>query len=135
MGTRSSIRVFDEFAPDIPLLNMYGQWDGNAGGVGRDLALYLKRMTVVNGISDYKAKNTANGASCLAAQIVAKFKESIGSFYLMPPGQEPEYWNYEVRVTDTGEIRLRVTYDGQQVFNGNPKNFRPNRIEKRAYRD
>jgi len=133
MGTRSTTRVIDSDGNggEVVLANMYGQWDGYPSGHGRDLALWLKSLTVVAGISDYKAKNTANGIMCLAAQVIGKFKQGIGCYYLMPPTQEPEYHSYEIRVDADNKIRLRMTYDGKQVFNGQPKNFRAARIKKR----
>lgn len=102
MGTRSLTYVYDEPRPEPKkkgnaVVCMYRQMDGYPSGHGTELATFLTAIQLVNGITDYKATNLANGMACLAAQIVAHFKTEIGQFYLLPTkqpqdaGQEYEY--------------------------------------------
>jgi hypothetical protein len=82
MGTRSITRVKDEFGKVI--LTMYRQMDGYLEGHGADLVEFLSGIQLTNGIdirqSDIK---TANGMGCLAAQLVAHFKDGPGGFYIV----------------------------------------------------
>lgn len=100
MGTRSTIKFYEG---NDPLLSIYTQYDGYISGVGHDLANFLKNIKVVNG---YGPKDTifnaANGMGCLAAQYLAKFKDSIGNIYVTTPDDKQEY-NYEVRLIKKSE--------------------------------
>lgn len=102
MGTRSLTYVYDgNRESGTPVVCMYRQMDGYPSGHGSELATYLSAFTIVNGIRGSETARTANGMSCLAAQLVAFFKTEIGQFYLMPTvqdqdsGQEYEYHIYE----------------------------------------
>ena len=93
MGTRSLTFVYDEDGKKI--VNMYRQMDGYPSGHGKDLAEFLEPITMVNGIDTTKAV-IANGPGCLAAQLVAHFKDGPGDIYLEPTtavdcGQDYEY--------------------------------------------
>jgi hypothetical protein len=99
MGTRSLTFVYDE---DKTLLNLYRQFDGYPSGHGVDLAKFLDGFKIVNGYGEVKPK-IANGMGCLAAQLVAHFKESVGGFYIHAVtdtncGQDYEYHIYQDRV-------------------------------------
>jgi hypothetical protein len=96
--------------------SIYQQFDGYIGGVGHDLANFLKDKTIVNGIGMDQSMATghANGMGCLAAQYIAQGKERIGGFYMTSPGDEQAY-NYEVRLVD-GELRIKV-----DNFEGTPQ--------------
>jgi hypothetical protein len=62
---------------------MYRQFDGYPSGHGKELAEFLKPMEIVNGLRPGAAENKiANGAGCLAAQMVAHFKDEPGGIYL-----------------------------------------------------
>ncbi|WP_196300473.1 hypothetical protein, partial [Streptococcus pneumoniae] len=81
---------------------MYRQFDGYPSGHGKELAEFLTGIKMVNGISrDDEKQRIANGAGCLAAQIVEHFKREngAGGIYLMPfdvdAGQE---YIYKVKV-------------------------------------
>ena len=64
-------------------MNMYRQMDGYPDGHGLELATLLKNIKIVDGlIVGDSIEKTANGAGCLAAQIVANFKVEAGGFYL-----------------------------------------------------
>ena len=99
MGTRSLTFVYDE---DKTLLNLYRQYDGYPTGHGAELAEFLNGFTIVNGFGEVRQK-IANGMGCLAAQLVAHFKESVGGFYIHAVtdtncGQDYEYHIYQDRV-------------------------------------
>ena len=93
MGTRSLTRViprqeglsFSEGHDHVKksVINMYRQYDGYPKGHGIDLAEFLDDFTVVNGLgADTYPLKIANGYSCLAAQLVAHFKDGPGGIYL-----------------------------------------------------
>jgi hypothetical protein len=135
MGTRSLTRVFETYRDEkknkqvkIQLVNMYRQYDGYPEGHGTELADFLNGGKVVNGIGG-DDKNVFNGAGCLAAQMIAHFKDGAGGFYIEPItakncGQEFEY---EVIVDfDTKEITLKcfeVWNKKKLIFEGKPSDF------------
>jgi hypothetical protein len=96
MGTRSLTFVYDE--SNRLVLNLYRQMDGYPSGHGVDLAEFLSRLRLVNGFTPKESIGThANGMGCLAAQMVAHFKTSIGGFYIETPNSENfEDYNYHV---------------------------------------
>jgi hypothetical protein len=93
MGTRSTIKFYsdNEFMTAI-----YQQYDGYLkGGVGEELADFLAKTTIVNGISMGNNSGKANGAGCLVAQYIARHKKSIGGLYITTESDTQEY-NYTV---------------------------------------
>lgn len=108
MSTRSTITFFGEYGDKEPVLNVYQQFDGYIGGVGYDLANFLKDKKVINGIGMDQSMDDgfANGMGCLAAQYVASQKTEIGGFYLTVKDHSEGY-NYEVRLID-GNIIISV---------------------------
>lgn len=97
MGTRSLTRVFDD---DRQLVNMYRQMDGYPSGHGIALFEFLDGLQLVNGISLTNAKERiANGPGCLAAQLVAHFKQGPGGIYLHPPADTNCDQEYEYHLT------------------------------------
>ena len=70
---------------------MYRQFDGYPTGHGAELAEFLSSGTMVNGIG-VDQNLVFNGMGCLAAQMVAHFKQTPGGFYIHP-----------VEVTDCGQ--------------------------------
>ena len=100
MGTRSLTFVYDEDGRKI--INMYRQYDGYPSGHGKDLAEFLEPITMVNGIGVTEAV-IANGPGCLAAQLVAHFKDGPGGIYLEPVSQTSCGQDYEYHVKPKGE--------------------------------
>jgi len=100
MGTRSLTRViprqkglsYSEGHNHVEksVINMYRQYDGYPQGHGVDLGEFLDDFNMVNGLvmDQYKVK-TANGAGCLAAQLVQHFKNGPGNVYLEAANGEP----------------------------------------------
>ena len=86
MGTRAITLIVDQtWTKDnqSPLVNMYRQHDGYPSGHGAELFGFLVGLKLINGMSGGEALDThANGAGCLAAQLVDHFKEDVGGIYL-----------------------------------------------------
>ena len=105
MGTRALTFVYD--ADNQPFLNLYRQYDGYIeGGHGSELAEFLAGKKLVNGYGK-ESNDLANGMGCLAASLVAHFKETVGGFYIHSVtetqcGQDYEYHVYEDRVKVLG---------------------------------
>ena len=118
MGTRCLTYVYEG---NSPLVCLYRQFDGYPSGHGAELANFLKGIKLGNGIADNpKMGKFANGMGCLAAQLVAHFKKSVGGFYIHPVtdsvGVDYEYHVYanKVVVKDSDEV---------VVFSGSRKDF------------
>lgn len=99
MGTRSLTYVYDG---DVPVINIYRQFDGYPSGHGYELAQFLNSKTLVNGFTDKNAAQ-ANGMGCLAAQLIVQLKHGVGGIYIHPVtstdcGQDYEYHVYENNV-------------------------------------
>ena len=105
MGTRSLTFVYNEHNEAI--LNLYRQYDGYIeGGHGSELAEFLAGKKLVNGFGR-ESTDLANGMGCLAASLVANFKDTVGGFYIHSVtstdcGQDYEYHVYEDRVKVLG---------------------------------
>jgi hypothetical protein len=113
MGTRALTFVYDG---EKPIVNLYRQYDGYPTGHGRELAEFLDGFKVVNGIGA-ETTRIANGMGCLAAQVVAHFKDSVGGFYIHSVdatecGQDFEYHVYQ----KDKELRVRITDRGCNLF-------------------
>ena len=133
MGTRALTFVYEG---DKPLVNLYRQYDGYPTGHGAELAQFLSEFHITNGISPSETRRTANGMGCLAAQVVAFFKESVGGFYIHSVdatecGQDYEYHVYQkdkelrVRVTDRGcnWFGLTMSDTNDSIFDGTVAEF------------
>lgn len=104
MGTRSLTYVYESYQEEhTPVVCMYRQYDGYLEGHGLELASFLTRGRLVNGLSG-RDQMVFNGMGCLAAQMVANFKTEAGQFYLhstqlnQDAGQEYEYHVFYDRV-------------------------------------
>jgi hypothetical protein len=118
MGTRSLTFVYESDGELI--MNLYRQFDGYPTGHGIELADFLLSGKLVNGYTKEGAKEF-NGMGCLAAQMVAFFKKSVGGFYIHPVtaidcGQDYEYHVYHDRVSVKG-------YNGEFLFIGRWDSF------------
>lgn len=83
MGTRS-LTIFLDDRTGYEIVVLYNQHGGNPSGYGYNLANYLKKFIITDGVEFVEGKHTANGMSCLAAQVISNFKEGPGGFYLYP---------------------------------------------------
>jgi hypothetical protein len=114
MGTRSLTYVYDEYGEKI--INLYRQFDGYPTGHGQELAEFLNSGRMVNGLENDPKERLFNGAGCLAAQLVAHFKNEAGGFYLYSPAVEDCGQDYEYHVYTDGEIRVKIMDCGVNVF-------------------
>ena len=106
------------------ILCMYRQYDGYLSGHGAELAEFLQDFTVVNGYNSNTPKRAANVMGCLAAQLIAHFKDDIGNIYIHEPNESDcgEEYTYTVYEKD-GKVRVRA-YDvwaKKIIFDGTPK--------------
>lgn len=108
MGTRSLTVVKNQ--RDETLIVMYRQFDGYYEGHGTELANFLSGFKIVNGMRGDEPPKFANGMGCLAAQIVAHFKEEPGGIYLYPAGSENvgEEYVYTVRGEEGEEPTITI---------------------------
>ena len=117
MGTRCLTYVYEG---NSPLVCLYRQFDGYPSGHGAELGDFLKGIQLGNGIAGKPEMGTfANGMGCLAAQLIAHFKKSVGGFYIHlvtdSGGVDYEYHVYpnKVVVRDSDEV----------VFSGSQNDF------------
>ncbi len=121
MGTRSLTVMYDSRGYNDELAVLYRQMDGYLSGHGEDLKDFLKDITVGNGIRvGAPTGKFANGGYCLAAQIVAHFKDGAGGFYLYSAGTRDigEEYIYYVYPSNDKPIRLVVEAHGSIIFDG-----------------
>jgi hypothetical protein len=124
MGTRS-LTFVHEGAAAKALINMYRQFDGYPSGHGKELYEFLRPIKMVNGFSGDSEIKQANGAGCLAAQMIAHFKDGVGGIYIQPVsatdcGQD---YCYHVYADDTNGItvkcfEMRANNRKELLFNG-----------------
>lgn len=118
MGTRS-LTVIEDHGKE--LMVMYSQYDGYPAGHGQALRDRFGRHLIVNGLSG-DMDIVANGMGCLAAQVVAHFKEGPGGIYIYPAGTRDagEEYIYTLYCAEsTGPLRLKVQ-SGSVTFFGQP---------------
>jgi len=144
MGTRSLTRVIETWNDEKTsklkkqtLVCMYRQYDGYPSGMGSDLAEFLNSGKIVNGISLAETERVFNGMGCLAAQMVAHFKDGAGGYYLYPTnvGKVWQEYEYEIIQHEGEELKLKVIEVGyindkgkyckgkKTLYFGSPKGF------------
>ncbi len=135
MSTRSLTIVRND---GTDILTLYCQCDGYPSGHGKELVSFLAPFQVTNGISSYEAKNVANGAGCLAAQIVAHFKRRhpktknwpargpVGNFYIEPNGAKDvgEEYVYIVNVEENSINVEILDCNWKSIVKGSPSQVR-----------
>lgn len=120
MGTRSTIKFFDDEEQTIPLCNIYQQFDGYLEGVGIELAEWLSKKKIINGIgSGQDTEEYANGIGCLAAQFIRDHKTRVGGLYITNQDDSQEY-NYSVFPKGDSII---ISVDDNNDFEGTPQEF------------
>jgi len=124
MGTRSLTYIKDQYEDnDNTIICMYRQYDGYLSGHGKELAEFLQDFTVVNGYNSLTPARSANGMSCLAAQLVAHFKDGIGNIYLYPSNTSDvgEEFIYTISLIDNQiNIEVKDVWNDKIVFSGTP---------------
>ena len=117
MGTRSLTFVYDG---DVPVINIYRQYDGYPSGHGHELAQFLDSKTLVNGYGEQNSVE-ANGMGCLAAQMIVNFKKAPGGFYIHPIESNQDCWQeYEYHVY---ENKVVVKDPTEVIFEGSYEEF------------
>lgn len=130
MGTRSLTVLHDGDIDSPEIAVMYRQFDGYPEGHGVDLCTFLSDIALVNGMGMGDPPRIANGMDCLAAQIVASFKQEPGGIYLMPAGTRDAGEEYIYHVYSGGGRRVYVrafaVYDenkGEPFYDGPAADF------------
>lgn len=123
MGTRSLTFVYEKYGDkQLPIINMYRQYDGYPSGHGAELAEFLNGFNIVNGYNSDTPTKLANGMGCLAAQLVANFKKGIGQFCLEPTEARDCGQDYEYHISENGNGVLNVSifdsYRQENIFDG-----------------
>ena len=134
MGTRSLTRVFEKWEDTKgkeqrqPIVCMYRQYDGYISGHGHELAEFLKPFTIVNGIGLDDKRKIANGMGCLAAQLVAHFKDCPGNIYLYATDVKDCWQEYEYEIEKTKDKLIITVYtqnyesgEWEEIFHGSPE--------------
>ncbi len=132
MGTRSTITFIRKTGiKETPYVKIYQQYDGYIDGVGHDLARFLVKRRLINGIQNETMEEAANGIGCLIAQYIALKKVKIGGLYIYPIDGSDEYIDYcykviidEDKVPDMADniTTIEVTNFGEDkiIFKGSP---------------
>lgn len=99
MGTRALIKPLDDFGEEI--CTIYLQFDGYPEGIMKDVADFLSKVKLVNGL-DFTEKSflPANGMDDLTAQLIAFLKTHEGKIisggvYVLPPKKKGLLEEYE----------------------------------------
>ena len=92
------------------IVTMYRQYDGYPSGHGKELAEFLADGQVVNGFGANTSTKQFNGVGCLAAQVVAHFKDGVGGFYLQSGNKDSgeEYRYHVIYDCDKQKLTIRV---------------------------
>lgn len=120
MGTRSLTVVEDDKGKEIVV--MYCQMDGYVhGGHGEALIRFLMNRRVINGYNSDDRKQERqpfNGMGCLAAALIAHFKEGIGDTYLYPAGTRDcgEEFIYTIRAAESTREEKPGTWPGKEYL-------------------
>lgn len=118
MGTRSLTFVYNERGEAI--VNLYRQYDGYPSGHGAELAEFLAGKRLVNGLSG-DTSMVFNGMGCLAASLVAHFKQSAGGFYIYAVTNTDCWQDYEYHVYEN-KIVVK-NFNSQEMFSGDWESF------------
>jgi hypothetical protein len=136
MGTRSTYRIIEENIVGKKVkkvkLNeiclIYFQYDGYPSGHPSETAEWLASGKVVNGYGGGEVLQF-NGAGCLAAQMVAKFKDGVGGVYIQSLSSRGESWEdylYDIIVKENYTIEFVAYSNGEtktEFFRGTPSEF------------
>ena len=119
MGTRSLTFVYEKYGQvQKPVVNMYRQFAGYPTGHGAELAEFLRSGRLVNGLihTETAEELVYNGMGCLAASMVAHFKETPGGFYIYPTDTTECGQDYEYHVYNKDGLYVEVYNCGCNFF-------------------
>jgi len=110
-----------------PVLTHEQIWGGYIeGGVGEKLIRLLEDRVVVNGYTmEDKERRNFNGMSCLAAEVVAHFKDGIGGAYIQAL-DEDYVGSYDYTISCIGDgkdskpqrLKIKMQSYGEVVYDG-----------------
>lgn len=134
MGTRSITRVKEN---GQTLVVIYRQYDGYISHHGRQLADFLSRRRVVNGIPIGYETDVFNGPGCLAANLISFLKKpefgEAGNIYIHPIDASDEDYSYDVDVVTRSSSRGFYDYEelprvtvrlwDEELFSGTSEEF------------
>jgi hypothetical protein len=120
MGTTARV-IFKSEGKTV--FNMQANYDGYPEGVGLDLARIMLEGKLVNGLGANRTLGYYfNGASCLAASVIALMKKEPGNIYLYPTNDNfGANYTYEINVTKNHTIDFIMT--GGKTFEGDLEGF------------
>lgn len=137
MGTRSTYRIIEQYKNKVlgqevvesnPLALVYFQYDGYPSGHPSETADWLASGKVVNGYGKTDSLQF-NGAGCLTAQFIAKFKQGVGGVYIHAMTSRGNSWEdylYDIIVKIDNTIEF-VCYENNdtpnEIFRGEPSEF------------
>ena len=119
MGTRSLTFVYEKYGQiQKPVCNMYRQFDGYPTGHGAELAEFLTSGRLVNGLihTETPEEMVYNGMGCLAASMVAHFKQTPGSFYIYSTEERDCGQDYEYHIFNKDGLYVEVYNCGCNYF-------------------
>jgi len=119
MGTRSLTFVYEKYGQvQKPVCNMYRQYDGYPTGHGAELAEFLNGGRLVNGLIETKTVDEMvyNGMGCLAASMVAHFKQTPGGFYIYSTDERDCGQDYEYHISNKDGLYVEVYNCGCNMF-------------------
>jgi len=120
MGTTARV-IFKSEGKTV--FNMRAHYDGYPAGVGLKLVRILLEGKLVNGLGQNRTLGARfNGASCLAASVIALMKKEPGNIYLYPTNNYfGANYTYEINVTKNHTIDFKMT--GGKTFEGDLEGF------------
>lgn len=132
MGTLHLTTIYDTAFNERNLVaNVHGRWDGYPTGHGAELAKFLDARQMCNGLpsisatQDENGKTYANGAGCLAAQLVAALKTKPGDIYLVAGDENTDHaqdYTYVVSA-DHESIHVEVRSGFETLYAGDVPGF------------
>ena len=136
MGTRSTYRIIEQYKntetneiTNNPLALVYFQYDGYPSGHPSETAEWLASGKLVNGYGGKTEELIFNGAGCLTAQFIAKFKVGVGGVYIHTMESRGNSWEdylYDIIVKFDNTIEF-VCYENNdtptEIFRGAPSEF------------
>ena len=128
MSTHAITKFVEE--DDEVVCAFYTHCDGYPTGHGKDLKEFLKDFVITAGLCISKDHPTANGAGCLAAQVVKHFKDAPGHTYMINPNCKwSTSYTYTIKAVADKPIILLVESLGETLYDGPIKDYEPKKDE------
>ncbi len=132
MSTRSTYRVIEKGVYENKpwknvLVLLYLHCDGYPDGHPLETAEWLAKGTLVTGLGFENPEIVFNGTGCLAAQLVAKYKDGPGGAYIHPVnhrGKSGEDYTYDIIVDSNTKTIEFIAYDVNGGWAEKPARFK-----------